>query len=535
MRLFTLLFLCLTLATSPVMAASEMNDEGMAGAKLVAEQYLALYAPLFAMSPNSVVKKDGDIKVEKAANYYAVTLPNLTIINKSPEIAPKEGQAPAPSEEFKFKLGITSMNIAPTDDPKTWKIAIAMPTPFLVTDKNDQTVFQLDIGKQQMSGLWNTDLQAIAKAEAQYNDLKYKFTGKTANQSIGGVIKEIKLTSDSTKNSDDNWRSLAQIMMNEFAFGLIDDPSKNSVSIGNITIDGVVDGYAPTKIKELYSMLNTATQTQGSNELTSGYFTILRQAADMWNYNFKINDIVIRKKDKGQTEVKTTSLKEATIKFEMSGLKNPLINQSISFGYSGLNLPVSASGNEDALPTTMAFGLSIENLPIDKLITFGEQAMGASAGAGDTKQKLQGAGMMAMMALPQTFAEAGTTLRLEETNLANKDYTLAAKGYLKASTQSALGAVAEANMKYAGLDKLIALIQQKSASMSEKDKMRAQSMVSQISFLNKLGEPDANNPAIKSINFKLNQQGQSLINGKTMQEVMMQGQGQGQEEDVAAQ
>lgn len=532
MRLFTLLFSCLFIASSPVIAAPEISDEGAKGAKIVAEQYLAFYAPLFALSPNSVVKKEGDIQVEKAANYYAVTLPDLTVVNKKPLAPQKEGEEPKQQEEFIFKLGITSLNVAPTDDPQTWQIAIAMPTPFLITDENDNIVFQLDIGKQQMAGLWNTELQAIARTNTVYEDLKYKFTSNKDGRSATGAIKEIKITSDSFKNSDDNWRSPMEISMNDFIFGLIEDPSKNSVRIGNITIDGVVDGYAPSKIKELYTMLNTAAESETDKMLPTSYFKTLRESASAWSSNFKVSDVVIRSNDKKTNTAKTTSLKDANFKFDLSGLNGALINQSISFGYSGLNLPENISVNQDATPSTLAFGLSIENLPIDKLITFGEQAMGASAGGGDTKQKLQGAGMMAMMALPQTFAEAGTTIRLEETKLTNAHYSFGAKGYIKATTESAVGAVGEANMKYAGLNKLIELINKRSETMDDKYKKRAERITSQLSFLNTLGEPDANNPAIKSINFKLNQQGQSLINGKSMQEVMMQGQSQ---EPAAAQ
>ena len=512
MRLLTLFTLFFVTVSANSFAAPEITDEGAKKAKVVAEQYLALYAPFFAMDPESTVTQTGEIQIEKAKNYYAATLPDLTVKNTR-EIKGEE-------KAIIFKLGITSMNIAPTDDPNAWKIAVALPTPFIVTDENNEIIFEVDMGNQKMAGLWNTELEAVSRMKAEYKNIVVSMVKDQAKVKMGH-IKKVYIESDSKKIADDDWSSPAKIIMDGFAFGMLNDPTKSSIKVDNITVDGTVTGYAPTQIKKLYTMMADAEAPKDGIGMPKGYFDILRQSMKSWDSNFSISGITIQDRAKKGVTQKPIKLDKAGFVIDFSDMDKPLTSNKIGFSYSGLQIDTQGQPSKESIATTFGLMLGIENLPIDKLVKFGEQAAGAAEGAADPKQKMQGAAMMAMMALPQTLAEAGTTLRLEEMKMANKHYSLGGKGYLKATTESAVGALGEANFKYTGLQKLIQFIQDALPSVTdEKKQAREKRWISRLEFLERLGEVDPNDPNIKTINFKLTPQGQTMINGRPMQEVL---------------
>ncbi|MCI5060609.1 MAG: hypothetical protein MRY79_06010 [Alphaproteobacteria bacterium] len=100
------------------------------------------------------LSRAGNIEIEKTDEYQALTLPELTLQYQSGN---------------KIKLGLIAINATPQED--VWKMSIALPTPILYLDAQDNVLAQLDIGQQQMNAVWNLNTKKITNITGTYSDL----------------------------------------------------------------------------------------------------------------------------------------------------------------------------------------------------------------------------------------------------------------------------------------------------------------------------------------------------------------------------
>jgi hypothetical protein len=155
-------FILIFTAALPALAKPAINDAGAAKVKTLVQNMIDQQSKMH-MSKTSQFVADGDIQVEQAKSYYAVTLPDITIVSQHEE----KGE----TKKLIAKIGIIGLNVLPTDNENEWKMTLAIPTPIKYLDENNKTLMKLDIGQQQMVGVWNEDLNAFADLNGQYRDL----------------------------------------------------------------------------------------------------------------------------------------------------------------------------------------------------------------------------------------------------------------------------------------------------------------------------------------------------------------------------
>ncbi|HEY8963874.1 MAG TPA: hypothetical protein VIN59_05350 [Alphaproteobacteria bacterium] len=139
----------------PAYAAPAVTQEGAAALKKLSEAALAKQESSLKSAGLTLIKQ-GDVVVEEAGTYYAVTSPNLSL--KMPDGVTRN-------------IGMIAINAIPTDDPKIYKMAVALPTPIVDTDAAGNTVGTLTIGSQTMNGSFNFDAQNFTSVTGDYKNI----------------------------------------------------------------------------------------------------------------------------------------------------------------------------------------------------------------------------------------------------------------------------------------------------------------------------------------------------------------------------
>src|SRR5690606_24068324 len=97
--------------------------------------------------------RDGAVIVEKAKEYYAVTLPPLSLRGKN---------------NTRVDIGMIAVNASPGKEEGEWRMSVALPMPLIVRDMNqDGRTLTVDIARQNMAGIWHEKIEGFSKLNAR--------------------------------------------------------------------------------------------------------------------------------------------------------------------------------------------------------------------------------------------------------------------------------------------------------------------------------------------------------------------------------
>lgn len=114
---------------------------------------------------------EGQLLVEDAGGYYAVTLPDITI---------KSGNRT-------IDLGIISLNAAPAEQENVWRIRLALPTPMRFTGDDGNILSRAYLPQQNIEAFWHSKADIYLNIDASFNDVRFEdFENKMAVK-FGGV------------------------------------------------------------------------------------------------------------------------------------------------------------------------------------------------------------------------------------------------------------------------------------------------------------------------------------------------------------
>ena len=173
-------------------------------------------------SQGSKLVMDGDVMVEPASGYYAVTLPHLSVVS---------------ADNSRFDIGMISVNVIPDDKPDQWKMSLALPTPLTWRDAQGAEKVKVEIGKQNFAGIWNEKLQNFTKLKAEYRDIKVN----TPDKQFLGAATGLTLIYDLNQGSDGHWSGPINYAANGVVLAMADG---TAVSIGKLEAASSVQGYA---------------------------------------------------------------------------------------------------------------------------------------------------------------------------------------------------------------------------------------------------------------------------------------------------
>lgn len=453
------IFTIVTFSISSPSWAVDINDEGAKRLKTILADKIKKEQELVTQSGGKLIT-EGDITIEQGAKYYAATLPSITYTTPAGE---------------NIKIGLIAINATPVKKSKDWKMSVAIPTPILITDENDKTIKKLEIGQQNMGGLWSYALQNFSKLSASYNHLIFTDLNKNEGFKIAKII--VKTDLEEKKKT---WSGPTNLSITNFiAFA---GKKKTPFAIQQIDMASEIQGYNPEILKDKSEM--------DSPESLLG----IMKASDSMSVELSLNNIQI---NDNKNNIKALDILQ--IGYKSDKPKDGKVNQNLNFGYHGLEFN-KTTDDEAVIPTTMTSAIGLNNFPIDDLIDFAEETIAETNNSNAKKV----AATKAINVLPQKLSEAGTSLKIKNTKIANKLYDIMIDGEIKVAADTPLGALADLSIKTTGLGKLIDMLQN-----TEKGKSLAQ----QLSIFRLITEEKGDK---NTADIKLDKSGKLTVNGKDM-------------------
>ena len=140
--------LCLILFTGSFSAhAATLNTKESTHLKSLFENIITQYKA--SKDDESVTLIfDGQVESEIAGTHYAITLPHTSLHY---------------ADGSKISIGFITINAKPAKIKGGWSMAIAIPTPIKLINKNGKTAGEINIGKQSTAGIWMEEEELFLK------------------------------------------------------------------------------------------------------------------------------------------------------------------------------------------------------------------------------------------------------------------------------------------------------------------------------------------------------------------------------------
>lgn len=500
-----LAFSAVVLLLLPAPALAQKNTDPETAAKLrTLFSDLLEKRKLDAQNNGGKLITDGDLLVEEADYYYAITLPSLTINYKNTGT----------------KIGIIAVNVVPTNDPAVWKMTVAVPTPIKIYDSNNELKTQIHFGKQKFIGLWHEDVDIFTKLDAHYQDIRIEDKDIDADIRLSDVTASM----DLIKNSNNTWSGPAHYSAKKLS---IMATGKSEISIQNMNINAHIDDYDINAAMDYQDQLGSLAESYESDDKIStspehvaGLYDLVTNAVgNVWNAfsaDLSFDDLDMTLYDENDVK-EQTKLTKAGIGFEIAGFRDNALKIGMRFHYDGLKVDPESPETKDTIPEQAHFDLSINNLPYQELVDLGKDTAKTLA---TSPQMAQMTGLAALMMAPQILTSAGTNIKITDSFFKNTHYNMLFDGMLTANINAVLGATAQARAEIAGLDALLNIISRnmENSSLAEDIRSDLAQKRSYLEMLKSLGAAGhgQNGDEVLRYDFTLTEDGKMQLNGQDM-------------------
>jgi len=387
--LLTLVFA--TLLSFPAFAAPAIDEAGATALKPRFQQAIDQMAASMQKS-GITMERAGDLMVEPAGTYYAVTSPNITL------------KMPA---GITRTVGMVAINAIPTEDPDVFKVAVALPTPMIDADASGNNVGSLSFGSQTMNGLWNMKVSTFVEMNGSYKNVRLVNNAQGIDMSIPSLT----LTSKLTQNGK-FWQGPSEAVLSNVSH----KDGVGSYQAGNLRIR--------TDVRELD--FNAQPNSSGSSMGLSAAQSVI---ADFLTRYANAADVTVVADNVAFQGARNGTLKSASLQATLSNLRSKAADAVWTLGMDGVALDDPAA--QRYVPSRVAFKGAGKKLPLENLVRVGE---------GGSYMKV--------------LADAGSDIKIENLMLDAPAYGVDANGNVVASTTSPLGATGDMNVKVRGVQEL---------------------------------------------------------------------------------
>lgn len=477
-------FALLAFASFPALAAPAIDKAGADALKPRMAETLKHFTTYLAQS-GMVLKQEGDLAVEPAGNYYAITTPALSVVMPN---------------NVTRSIGMLAINAIPTDDPDVIKVALAIPTPMTDTAATGEKVGSVTIGQQNLGGAWHMKALSFTSLSGNYKDIRIVDTTKDKDTAIPSMTVSLNLV----KGADNLWSGPTDIQMNDVTY-------KDKTTVAN-----VASVRWQTSVDKLDIL---ARRTAGDAPKKAAP----AKKDDKDKQGFSFGEMLSPGKLVGQYATKyadgaTTALKMENIRFKTfskdgKGQAGTIASVVFSSGVSGLK-GEKASGNWD-LRTE---GVTTEDIAMARFAPTRAALTGSFADVpvkALTEAKDKGEQMSAL-------TKAGTRVTLDSLVFDAPAYGIDGKGSYQAPRDIGQKSSGSLSLMLRGLSDFATWLQSPNApSMNGKPLIPAP-FVAVIGMIQMAGAPakDAQGRDVLSFDFKRDATGKTSLNGADISEMM---------------
>lgn len=509
--------LCFALFLGNVVAhASSFNAKESEHLKTIFKEIITQYKTE-KDSKDVTLVFDGEVESEITKTHYAITLPHTSLHY---------------ADGSKVNIGFITINAKPAKIKGGWSMAIAIPSPIKLIDKNGKTAGQINVGEQSTAGIWMEEEKLFLKLDARYNNL----TITDADDKAAFEVPELTLKLNFEPDENGLWSGPAQLKIKNLKTALQQTGAK--LTIGEIAGYTKLNKYNPKAAqnnKETLSALrelsieqqNKPDSPEHTIALLNLIFETMKNSFDDTKFGLKIENINITEAPRflKTTPTKTTHIDKAHISFELTNLMQNASGIRIRSGFSGIGSK-GTSETEELLPTDMLLDITLDKIPVQQLISL------AQSTARNMQRNPNISGLSAislMLKIPAILSAAGTNLEIKQNYLTGNDYNIDLSGILKADVVAANSATANAKAVITGLDQFIEKADAKLATIENaEEKEELQNILIQLKNIKNFTKEITNEDGTVTheINFIMAKDGKMLLNGADISLLsMLMGQG----------
>ncbi|MEM6780408.1 MAG: hypothetical protein AAF569_00935 [Pseudomonadota bacterium] len=461
------------------------------------------------------LKTTGNVIVEPAGSYYAVTLPNITMIEP---------------DGSRAELGMIAINTVPGDRDGQWKMSLAWPSPVTYINQDGQPTFKIDIGAQRMAGLFDERIESFIKLDAAYQTIRME------HYEDGTIITIPKI--DVKMNLEEQQDGIFSGPMTATAenLNISGGSASQVVSIKKAGLKMNIDSMSAAdnkamqdEIDDLAERVRTTDAGDVSNEDRMAVMSTVVEAFESLGNGFTsqytLEGINITfPENEGSDKPTSMSLAEAGFGLDMQGFKDNNVKLNVRMGYDGLQLTPQPKDFETVGPQSLNFDLSVNDIPFAELRDMAENSMSTIIDNPSATQMVQ---IQTMMALPQLLTASGTNLTLNNLIFNSPTAQMKASGKVTADSASKIGASGFVNAEIYGLDELLNAAQ--AAALADKNSSEKSNLAQIFPAVVLLRgtaeqEKDENGKTVSKFRITLDEQGQVMINSTSID--ALQGAGQ---------
>ncbi|MCB1782788.1 MAG: hypothetical protein KDI13_02225 [Alphaproteobacteria bacterium] len=514
MRKFFLALLCITASYAPNAYAAEPTIDDAGAARLqksfteILDYVKTVYGPDIFGTQTPPLIFEGDLKVEKQSTFYSITWPHMYY------------QEPAGT---KIDLGVMAFNAVPGDKDGDWKMTMALPASYAMTDP-DGKVIKINIGAQNTVALFNESLGYFTKYDANFENI----TLSGAEEALKVFkIEKVHLLSNLSEESDKTLSGPFDLSFNDISIEAADNTDAVKVHIGRIGLDGKIDKFTPVSLKEYKEKLSKYAETlkslhptdAGAPQANIDPKAMIDMFSDLYSFNmngaeakYSLQDLTITSNDEN---LKNLNIKSAYFMAGTNGLLSDKGSMDLGLGYSNLKIDPLKPGYEGSIPENVNISLRAQKIPVQILTTLGKNSLAA---IGSNPDMAAMAGMGFVMKLPAILSQAGTEVIVKDTFIKGGLYNAAIDGKLVADLNAVASATGSFNGVFEGLDDLYALAEKNAANPDFPDASTFASVLQPLGMLKAFGKPGSG-PSGKPAylyDLKLTPEGKFLINGQDL-------------------
>lgn len=501
------------IALSAPAAMAQTNSEGAAKLKTLFTDYIEKSKNDVSYDGSELIAS-GAVKVEEKGSYYAITLPDLTVKT---------------AEGGKVDIGVIAVNALPADDPGQWKMTIAIPTPIVAFNEDDEAEFIFEIGQQSFAGIFHEEFNTFTKYRAEYNNAAMKFP----EEKLEIRFPQMRGLQNLVKGANGLWSGPNDFETKDIA---IISKGETVAKIGEVRLDSQTNDYDLGKAMEYleqFEAIGESMAASGDAAMESPQHVLA-----MYNLIFKLisetfdgGDLDLTAKDIAVKNIKDTSksfkLDKASFGVGMSGFLSNRVRLQYRVNYDGFSVPSMDPQLTEIIPSRFNLNISLNELPFNELVSLGQTSL---QGVLEQPQAAQMVGLQAMMTLPQLLTQASSNMTLNNNYIGNDQYNVAVNGILTADHNAVKGGYGNATIEIFGIDRLIELtnsnLQNPNIPSNKKDEL--QKMLGGLNAAKLFGQQrtDAQGRPIHAYDIELTKEGRAMLNGSDIMAIMQQQGGQ---------
>lgn len=503
LRVFLLSFLALVFLAAPNPgSAAEINAEGAQKLKTLFETYITSQKAMWQNPGGPELKYEGDVMVEPAGSYYAVTLPSAAV---------------AFPDGSKITIGMVSINAAPHDKPGQWKMAVAIPTPIIMTDAKQAQALKINIGSQKSAGIWDESMENFAKLDALYKDIAVE----NPASGFSLQIPEAQVIYDFTQGADKNWSGPGRVGIKNMTFNF--GTGMASGHLGAIDSDFSMSGYNPAAVREYRSFLEKYLQEANAQqqlnqpatpakakELFDHILQVAMNASDSFNSTYALSDLEINHPDPATQATEQIKIGKVFFGIDFSNLRTDKVGIAIKGGYNGFSMTPMPKDLEGIAPSAVNIDLALQNVPVRQIA---EVASNTAQGAMQQPEMAAFAGIALLGKIPAILSQAGSQMEIKNNYVSNDDYKFEVTGTAHADVAAVTNVTADVKSSFSGLDKLIERVRVNATDIQNPKAADAQSLLRTLETLKANGKPSPGIPPVYTYDLQVTPQGQIMLNG----------------------